>query len=234
MGRLGLDPRPAPRILPKCESEAKRGTGSAAQRRGLPRFRRAADAGEWGRPRPPRRQAGPRWPWRCFCPWPSASAPPPRDPVDVRRRRRSRRAPARRRPPRPALGPWFVDRARDYGLDVVTRCGSPDKPSVLDSLGIGRRPVRLRRRRRPRPLRRRRQRGRRRAGRPRRGPLAVPQRRPGALGRRHGAARASPIPGGPRRWPWPTTTPTATSTCSSPSTAPTPSGRTRATARSAT
>ena len=34
-------------------------------------------------------------------------------------------------------GPWFVDRARDYGLDVVTRCGEPDKPSVLHSLGSG-------------------------------------------------------------------------------------------------
>ena len=37
----------------------------------------------------------------------------------------------------PGSGPWFVDRARDYGLDVVTRCGSPDKPSVLHSLGSG-------------------------------------------------------------------------------------------------
>ena len=34
-------------------------------------------------------------------------------------------------------GPRFVDRARDYGLDVVTRCGDPDKPSVLHSLGSG-------------------------------------------------------------------------------------------------
>ena len=37
---------------------------------------------------------------------------------------------------RPA-GPWFVDRARDFGLDVVTKCGSPDKISVIDSLGTG-------------------------------------------------------------------------------------------------
>ncbi|WP_435007174.1 CRTAC1 family protein [Tundrisphaera lichenicola] len=38
---------------------------------------------------------------------------------------------------KPAIGPWFVDRARDFGIDVVTRCGSPDKPSVLHSLGVG-------------------------------------------------------------------------------------------------
>src|SRR5262245_24918196 len=35
--------------------------------------------------------------------------------------------------PGPGSGPWFVDRARDYGLDAVTRCGDPDKPSVLHS-----------------------------------------------------------------------------------------------------
>jgi len=34
-------------------------------------------------------------------------------------------------------GPWFVDRAADYGLDVVTRSGAPDKPSVLHSIGSG-------------------------------------------------------------------------------------------------
>jgi hypothetical protein len=39
--------------------------------------------------------------------------------------------------PGPDSGPWFVDRARDYGLDVVTRCGEPDKPSVLHSIGSG-------------------------------------------------------------------------------------------------
>jgi hypothetical protein len=37
----------------------------------------------------------------------------------------------------PPAGPWFVDRAREFGLDVVTRCGSRTKDSVLDSLGIG-------------------------------------------------------------------------------------------------
>ncbi|WP_435005106.1 CRTAC1 family protein [Tundrisphaera lichenicola] len=37
----------------------------------------------------------------------------------------------------PEVGPWFVDRARDFGLDVVTICGSPEKSSVLDSLGTG-------------------------------------------------------------------------------------------------
>ena len=34
-------------------------------------------------------------------------------------------------------GPWFVDRAHDFGLDVVTKCGSPDKVSIIDSLGTG-------------------------------------------------------------------------------------------------
>jgi hypothetical protein len=38
---------------------------------------------------------------------------------------------------RPTTGPWFVDRAHEYGLDIVTRCGSPEKSSVLDSLGAG-------------------------------------------------------------------------------------------------
>lgn len=33
--------------------------------------------------------------------------------------------------------PWFVDRARDFGLAVVTRCGDPNKLSILDSLGTG-------------------------------------------------------------------------------------------------
>ncbi len=37
----------------------------------------------------------------------------------------------------PRAGPWFVDRAREYGLDVVTRCGSPEKVSILESLGTG-------------------------------------------------------------------------------------------------
>jgi hypothetical protein len=34
-------------------------------------------------------------------------------------------------------GPWFVDRARDFGLDVVTKCGSPRKVSIIDALGTG-------------------------------------------------------------------------------------------------
>src|SRR4051812_12361090 len=38
---------------------------------------------------------------------------------------------------RPATGPWFVDRARDYGVDVVTPCGNPEKSSILDSIGTG-------------------------------------------------------------------------------------------------
>ncbi|MCA1686039.1 MAG: CRTAC1 family protein [Planctomycetia bacterium] len=33
--------------------------------------------------------------------------------------------------------PWFVDRARDFGLDVVTRCGAIEKNSILDSIGTG-------------------------------------------------------------------------------------------------
>src|SRR5438309_8515460 len=37
----------------------------------------------------------------------------------------------------PEEGPWFVDRAREYGLNVVTRCGDSDKPGVLHSLGSG-------------------------------------------------------------------------------------------------
>ncbi|MGE3817968.1 MAG: CRTAC1 family protein [Isosphaeraceae bacterium] len=40
-------------------------------------------------------------------------------------------------PAPPAEGPWFVDRAREFGLDVVTRCGDPAKSSVLDSIGTG-------------------------------------------------------------------------------------------------
>ncbi|MFO0910896.1 MAG: CRTAC1 family protein [Isosphaeraceae bacterium] len=37
----------------------------------------------------------------------------------------------------PADTPRFVDRAREFGLDVVTHCGSPEKLSILDSLGVG-------------------------------------------------------------------------------------------------
>ncbi|RUL89074.1 CRTAC1 family protein [Tautonia sociabilis] len=39
--------------------------------------------------------------------------------------------------PRPAVGPWFVDRASEFGLDVVPRSGDPAKRCVLDSLGVG-------------------------------------------------------------------------------------------------
>ncbi|WP_435007739.1 CRTAC1 family protein [Tundrisphaera lichenicola] len=38
---------------------------------------------------------------------------------------------------RSEVGPWFVDRARDYGLDIVTPCGGPEKLSVVESLGAG-------------------------------------------------------------------------------------------------
>lgn len=38
---------------------------------------------------------------------------------------------------RATAGPWFVDRAHDYGVDVVTKCGSLRKQSLLDSLGTG-------------------------------------------------------------------------------------------------
>ena len=38
---------------------------------------------------------------------------------------------------RPAVGPWFVDHAREYCLDVITRCGSLRKTCVTDSIGSG-------------------------------------------------------------------------------------------------
>ena len=41
------------------------------------------------------------------------------------------------RGPQSESGPWFVDRAHDYNMDVITICGSPDKPSILHSLGSG-------------------------------------------------------------------------------------------------
>src|SRR5262249_2448135 len=37
----------------------------------------------------------------------------------------------------PASGPWFVDRAAEFGLAVVTHCGHPEKRMALDSLGVG-------------------------------------------------------------------------------------------------
>jgi hypothetical protein len=39
--------------------------------------------------------------------------------------------------PAGSTGPWFVDRAREFGLDVVTKCGSLDKISIIESLGTG-------------------------------------------------------------------------------------------------
>ena len=42
-----------------------------------------------------------------------------------------------RAPTASPAGPWFVDRARDFGLDVVTICGTADKASIIDSLGTG-------------------------------------------------------------------------------------------------
>ncbi|WP_145266684.1 CRTAC1 family protein [Tautonia plasticadhaerens] len=46
-------------------------------------------------------------------------------------------APANPPRPRPDSGPWFVDRAPEFGLDVVPRSGDPEKRCVLDSLGVG-------------------------------------------------------------------------------------------------
>ncbi|WP_235905194.1 CRTAC1 family protein [Tautonia marina] len=40
-------------------------------------------------------------------------------------------------PSHPASGPWFVDRAPEFGLNVVTISGSPEKRSILESLGVG-------------------------------------------------------------------------------------------------
>ncbi len=37
----------------------------------------------------------------------------------------------------PTSGPWFVNRAPEFGLNVETLCGDPSKQSVLDSVGIG-------------------------------------------------------------------------------------------------
>ncbi|WP_169980010.1 CRTAC1 family protein [Tautonia rosea] len=44
---------------------------------------------------------------------------------------------ARVPPPKPEIGPWFVDRAPEFGIDVVTRSGDPSKRCVLDSIGMG-------------------------------------------------------------------------------------------------
>ncbi|QDV38938.1 CRTAC1 family protein [Tautonia plasticadhaerens] len=38
---------------------------------------------------------------------------------------------------RPSPGPRFVDRAPEFGLDVTTTSGSPEKGSILESLGVG-------------------------------------------------------------------------------------------------
>ncbi len=46
-------------------------------------------------------------------------------------------APALATPTQPDTGPWFVDRAHDYGLDVITTCGQPEKRSVVESIGTG-------------------------------------------------------------------------------------------------
>lgn len=40
-------------------------------------------------------------------------------------------------PQKPEVGPWFVDRAQELGLNVVPRLGDPRKRSVLESLGTG-------------------------------------------------------------------------------------------------
>ncbi|MEW4568452.1 CRTAC1 family protein [Tautonia sp. JC769] len=39
--------------------------------------------------------------------------------------------------PKPDFGPWFVDRAAAFGLDVAPRSGDPRKRCVLDSIGTG-------------------------------------------------------------------------------------------------
>jgi hypothetical protein len=43
----------------------------------------------------------------------------------------------RGRPQAPAGRPWFVDRAPAFGLDVVTRSGTVEKRSIVESLGVG-------------------------------------------------------------------------------------------------
>ena len=137
-------------------------------------------------------------------------------------------------PARPEVGPWFVDRARDFGLDVVTRCGA--RRSGRCSTRSGRAspcstPTATATSTCSSPPGARSEEG---SVSVRRGPLALPQRRPRPLGRRHGAVRPGLDRLGPggrggrlrrRRRPRPVRL---------PSTARTPSGRTGATGPSAT
>ncbi len=39
--------------------------------------------------------------------------------------------------PRPTTGPWFVDRAAEFGLDVTTYTGDMNKDTILESVGVG-------------------------------------------------------------------------------------------------
>ena len=89
-------------------------------------------------------------------------------------------------------GPGSSTAPATTGLDVVTSCGIAREAVRPRLARHGRRPVRFRRGRRPRPLRGPRQQGRRRRGRLRRRPLALPQRRPGAVVRRLGAVGPPP------------------------------------------
>src|SRR5205085_9378853 len=69
-----------------------------------------------------------------------APAVPPgarRDGGEASRTSESPRTERPERGPQAQSGPWFVDRAHDFAMDVVTICGSPDKPSILHSLGSG-------------------------------------------------------------------------------------------------
>ncbi|WP_235905436.1 CRTAC1 family protein [Tautonia marina] len=50
---------------------------------------------------------------------------------------RSGARPARAPISKPEVGPWFVDRAPEFGIDVVTRSGDPRKHCVLDAIGTG-------------------------------------------------------------------------------------------------
>jgi hypothetical protein len=69
-----------------------------------------------------------------------APAVPPSTRVDGLAASPTQSSVRRERPQRssqPESGPWFVDRAHDFAMDVITTCGSPDKPSILHSLGSG-------------------------------------------------------------------------------------------------